>query len=123
MKTDRSPSLKWYYKNKERANSNHLKWMRSAGERYKSYKRNYDRLRKHGLSASEYNEMLISQGNVCAICGKPPNEKIMAVDHDHKTGQIRGLVHRKCNLAIGLLDDDPEIIRLAADYLEKFRVY
>jgi hypothetical protein len=41
------------------------------------------------------------------------------LDHDHLTGKLRDFIHRDCNLAIGLLEDDPNLYRLAEEYLEK----
>lgn len=77
-------------------------------------------LRKYGMTVDKYEEMLKIQNNVCAICGNSPKESArLAVDHDHLSGKVRGLIHRKCNSAIGLLNDDPALLRAAADYLEK----
>lgn len=53
---------------------------------------------------------------VCVICG---SDKELVVDHDHKTGVIRGVLCGKCNRGIGLLDDSPERLRRAAVYLEE----
>ena len=44
-----------------------------------------------------YNYILCFQDNSCAICGKPPKKKRLAMDHDHKTGMIRGLACWRCN--------------------------
>jgi hypothetical protein len=60
-----------------------------------------------GLSLAEYAEMSAWQGHRCAICGRPqPAEpgvadKSLAVDHDHETGRIRGLLCMNCNVGIG----------------------
>lgn len=50
--------------------------------------------------------------------GKP---RTLAVDHDHETGCLRGLLCEGCNRGIGLLRDDPDLLRRAADYIERFR--
>jgi len=65
--------------------------------------------------------MLADQNGVCAICRLPPTgrRKYLTVDHCHLTGRIRGLLHVKCNSAIGNLNDDPELLRSALDYLER----
>jgi DNA-directed RNA polymerase subunit RPC12/RpoP len=52
--------------------------------------------RKYGLSVEDYAWMLHAQGFVCAICLKPP-KKDLAVDHNHKSGEVRGLVCVYCN--------------------------
>lgn len=71
-----------------------------------------------GISNYEYNEILKSQGGVCAICGKSPKNKKLHVDHDHTTGHIRGLLCSNCNRGLGLYKDDPKILRTAAEYIE-----
>ncbi len=45
----------------------------------------------------------------------------LAIDHDHKTGQVRSLLCKKCNGVLGLVDDDPALLRAAADYIERHR--
>lgn len=76
----------------------------------------------YGMTLEEYSRLLSSQGGRCAICGddgrgKAKKAKRLHVDHDHKTGVIRGLLCSPCNFAIGLLRDNPELLRRAASYL------
>lgn len=75
--------------------------------------------RLYGITRDDYNHILLSQDGGCAICGKqsPPRRGRLAVDHDHVTGQIRGLLCSKCNQAIGLLSEQPALLRKAAQYL------
>ena len=90
-------------------------------------KRNERLSRVYGVSVQCYQKMLDKQGGGCAICGNvsPGRGKggapllMFCVDHDHNTDVIRGLLCRACNAAIGLLGDDPQRIRVAAEYLEK----
>jgi hypothetical protein len=78
----------------------------------------YQRLSRYGLTESAYRQLLLKQGSTCAICEKPPQAgKSLVVDHDHKTGKIRGLLHSGCNRGIGLLHDDFRIALRAARYL------
>jgi Autographiviridae endonuclease VII len=78
---------------------------------------------RFGLSVEEYEEMLRWQSHRCAICGRaqPKNpvytDKSLAVDHDHKTGKIRGLLCMNCNMGIGRFKDDPELLMAACAYL------
>ena len=74
--------------------------------------------RNYGISLVEYNDLLESQGGVCAICGKPPKKLALAVDHDHKTKHIRGLLCHRCNRGLPWLADSAEVLRKAADYLD-----
>jgi len=82
-------------------------------------------LKQYGMTKEQYEVMLKSQGGKCAICRRTEREKgtskwllHLSVDHCHKTGKVRGLLCRQCNSAIGRLQDDPSIVRRAADYLE-----
>lgn len=73
---------------------------------------------KYGMTLEEYEEMFDQQGGVCAICEQQePQNKLLAVDHCHQTGKIRGLLCSLCNTAIGKLNDDPRLVLKAADYL------
>lgn len=76
--------------------------------------------RTYGITPEEYDEMLVHQGGVCAICLKPPAARRLAVDHDHRTGLIRGLLCAFCNFdLLGKSGDkDPGKFLRAADYLE-----
>lgn len=83
------------------------------------WRKEYLLANRYGLSLDEYLVLRDSQGNACAICGKNAGEKRLAVDHCHDTGRVRGLLCNNCNAALGMMGDDPELLRLAADYLEK----
>lgn len=74
---------------------------------------------KYGLCREEYDRLLKSQGGRCAICWELPNRRFkhLVVDHDHDTGEVRGLLCSRCNRAIGLLCDDPDLIQEAVGYL------
>lgn len=74
---------------------------------------------RFGISADEYTELLDRQGGGCAICGTRPRRQRLAVDHDHKTGFIRGLLCKLCNKSVlGGARDSADILRRAADYLD-----
>lgn len=75
-----------------------------------------------------YAELFEKQGGVCAICRKPESAfahktsatvRRLAIDHDHSTGQVRALLCRSCNMMLGAADDDPRLLRIAIEYLEK----
>lgn len=73
-------------------------------------------LRKYNLTLKEYNEILNKQNGMCAICNTKEN---LCVDHDHKTGEIRGILCQSHNKAIGLFKDNKEILQSAIKYLDK----
>jgi hypothetical protein len=76
--------------------------------------------RKYGITLDDYERMLEAQGGVCFICKKPrPEDRTLHVDHDHATGEIRGLLCFRCNNALGDFDDDYELLQNAADYLDR----
>ena len=81
---------------------------------------------KYGLTPADYDAMIASQNGVCASCGRVETHKDrngnttrLAVDHSHETDAIRSLLCHGCNTGIGCLGDDPALLRLAADYLER----
>jgi len=76
------------------------------------------RLASYGLTEDDYVVLLEQQNGLCAVC-KEASEKTLEVDHNHETGAVRGLVCHSCNAGMGSLRDDPELLRAAADYLEK----
>ena len=79
---------------------------------------------RFGITLDEYNEMLEEQGGVCAICGGEETTEYcngrvrqLAVDHDHRTGEVRGLLCHLCNRGIGMFRDSPIYLERAAEYL------
>ena len=60
---------------------------------------------RYGLSAEEYESMLAEQGGGCAICGRLPKAKRLNVDHDHVTGEVRGLLCYVCNTRLAALEN------------------
>lgn len=95
---------------------------RACGRRKQSEYRKRDplaqvwRQRRHryGIEREAYEAMLADQGGVCAICGR--DEKLV-IDHDHETGEIRGLLCHRCNFALGAVEDDTAILANAIAYL------
>jgi len=73
----------------------------------------------YGISEAEYVAMLAKQQNKCTICNNlDPSGKRLAVDHCHTTGIIRGLLCCNCNRAIGMMQDSPDLLIKAAEYLK-----
>lgn len=89
-------------------------WRRGTPEHQRATRRRL----QFGITVEQHTAMLTRQGGVCAICKRNCSSgKALAVDHDHKTGRIRGLLCGKCNQGIGLLGDDAIGVGLALDYL------
>jgi hypothetical protein len=76
-------------------------------------------LGRYGINLEEYTRMLEAQGGKCKICGGVPSARMLGVDHDHATSTIRGLLCGGCNSGIGYFQDNPSLLRKAADYLDK----
>ena len=74
---------------------------------------------KYGLSLGKYKAMLKAQDNKCAICRKTfVDARHTFVDHDHNTGEVRGILCNNCNTVLGHSHDDPEVLLRAAVYLK-----
>jgi len=99
---------------------------RKKNPKYRNYQKIYLQkyfLKKlYNLELDEYNEILTQQLSGCSICNKPMQEigQYLCVDHNHNTGKVRSLLCKSCNLIIGNSNENPEILRRAADYLENF---
>lgn len=78
---------------------------------------------KYNITIEDYDKMFMQQNGVCAVCGKTESSKNqyglrrLSVDHNHKTGKVRGLLCAKCNQAIGLFDDNVDYLLNAVEYL------
>jgi hypothetical protein len=104
---------------------------------HKSYKKEnynakvikgYHLSRVYKITLEDYQEIFKAQGGVCAICHNPETivdaknglTRDLAVDHDHRTGRVRGLLCRRCNQAIGLLNEDRNLLQRMIDYISSF---
>lgn len=74
---------------------------------------------QYGITLADYEKMFNKQSGVCAICGQPPLDKALVVDHDHKTGKVRGLLCCLCNTMLGFAAESTKVLELAAQYLRK----
>lgn len=76
----------------------------------------------YGITGDDYRRLMVLQQGRCAICGRVPRSRRLAVDHDHKTGAVRGLLcasgDHGCNKGLGYFNDDVEILRRAVAYLD-----
>lgn len=126
-KSCRNPQSKaWRLKNPEKVKEINLKNKNSRKEYYDSpeRKRKYRSLelkRAFGITADDYDKMLLKQNGVCCICKKhrvASNKYHMTVDHCHKTGKIRGILCTWCNRGIGLFEDNIEFLENAKIYIK-----
>ena len=79
------------------------------------YRQEYRLKTRYGLTTEEFSAMVLGQDNKCKICGdemSPPQ-----VDHNHSTGEVRSLLCLPCNTSLGLLREDPQILRNMISYI------
>lgn len=115
-KCDDARKTIWYQSNRHKSTGYSRKWQKANPEKVLDMHLQ----REFGISIEDYRALFAEQSGVCAICqgpGKP--EKRLSVDHNHNTGKIRGLLCDSCNHSLGLLKESPEVLRRAAEYLEK----
>lgn len=128
----RAARKRYYANNKEKSIACSAAWAKRNAVRVAERGREYyqktkdvyrDRLlrRTFGITLEEYKEKLKTQGGVCGICAGPSGKRIMAVDHDHKTGKVRDLLCHQCNVGLGSAKDSPDILRKMAEYIERHR--
>ena len=89
---------------------------------HKGEQRERDLVREYGISIAEYNHLFELQEGKCSICGTHQSElkKRLHIDHNHETGKVRGLLCQKCNVAIGLLQDNWILLQNAANYIHQY---
>lgn len=93
-------------------------WHRTHTDRYRV--RNW--VQQYGITPTEYKQMLEGQDGVCAICFNGNRSgKLLAVDHDHITGAIRGLLCSACNAGVGMFKDDERLMLSAVRYLKQYK--
>lgn len=102
-------AVKWQTKNPERKKELCDRWHRDHPHHHL--------LKSYGVTPEEYERRFSEQNGLCAICKL--NLPKLAIDHDHRTGKVRGLLCRKCNAGIGMLGDSFERLLKAASYLRK----
>jgi hypothetical protein len=89
------------------------------GKDFKKYKiARGKRIRSYGIQVDEFNEMMLDQDGKCYICSGDNGLIALCIDHDHKTGKVRGLLCNRCNRGLGLFQDEPALLIRAVDYLE-----
>ena len=119
----------FYFRNKK-YNRRHSECKLCTGERVKTrHKENPERTknndlkRLYGITLNEHTQMYEEQNGVCAVCEKSGDGKWkkLCVDHDHKTGKVRQLLCRNCNMILGQVDDNINHMEKLTAYLKKHK--
>ena len=105
-------------KQKEHRKKNPEKYKQISNRSYRPMTGRQRTLRKYNLTIEEYDKILREQKNTCKICGGLNNGSVLYVDHNHKTGKIRGLLCRECNFSLGGFKDNSFILIKAIEYLK-----
>jgi len=80
------------------------------------------RARIYGITGRLYRSIIERQNGLCAICGRSLLDEAgwnLEIDHDHRTGVVRGLLCARCNVGLGFFQDDPDRLVRAADYIRR----
>jgi len=126
MKT--TPKIKAYMAARYKAKRDvYLKDRKNYREKFPEKVRSSKLKAAFGITSEQYQQMLVDQSGVCAICRKaetaihPASKKIraLAVDHDHETSKVRALLCHRCNSILGYVKDSSLWLHAAATYLEK----
>lgn len=124
----------WRARNREHVNAGQRQARAKHPERYKGYdKKYYDkktpeqitaevRKKMYGIDASDWEKLFNKQGRCCAICKatEPGGNRPWHTDHCHKTGPVRGILCKRCNMVLGFVKDDVELLKKLVAYLRRF---
>lgn len=111
---------KWKELNKEKVAAHRKRF----DQDHPNYHKDRHLRSSYGITLEQYNEIADLQGNKCCVCGKHAEDthrKRLFVDHCHSTGEIRGLLCQQCNTALGMVDDNADLLYRLAAYLMEFR--
>jgi len=120
---NRLRNIAWRAKDRKKFNQYMSEWKSNNLDKVRQYKWK----ERYGITPEQYNEMLISQGGVCVICEQEETAQHntsnrvqkLAVDHDHVTGKIRGLLCQDCNRGIAKFHDNVPRMKNAIKYLTR----
>jgi hypothetical protein len=125
----RTLSVDSFYKNAHRADGRHTQCSECSRRNFTTWRskltpeKKVERHRKwllaqYGMTLEDFEEMAEEQDYSCAICLEV---RALVVDHNHETGEVRGLLCNECNMALGKFRDDPGLLRRAMCYLRRNR--
>ena len=111
----------WVQKNREKVNASNRKRYNSLSSEEKRKRKRRQQISLYGLTVEQYDAMLMEQNYVCAICNKSEKSStrgVLFIDHDHKTGKVRGLLCDTCNRGLGYFYDNKSFLHNAIEYLK-----
>lgn len=106
----------------------HKRWVSSTDPAYHKKRFSKKKCASYGITLDEYNALFVIQDGKCAICNRQETKTLrgnvisLAVDHNHNTGTVRGLLCSHCNTLIGLCRENVKVLREAILYLERSKL-
>lgn len=97
------------------------RWRKANRSKVLASYRKHDLKRHYGITPEQWDALFNMQGSCCGVCRSPDPGRVngqWSTDHNHSTGEVRGILCNGCNLALGHVKDDPNRLRLLAAYLE-----
>lgn len=100
----------------------HKEWVENNPDTVREYRANdkwtlKKRCSRHGITPEEFWSIYEEQDGTCPICDKAIKAEKSAIDHNHETGEVRGILCKNCNRALGMLGDNPDNMARAEAYL------
>jgi hypothetical protein len=108
----------YYLRHRDRIRARTKAWYAANRDRRIETLRKWHFAKKYGITPDDFDVLLLCQNNVCAICSS--RRKTMCVDHDHSTGEVRGVLCRSCNVALGQMEDNVAWLARAIEYLNDY---
>jgi len=105
-------------KNKDKYKERYTEYYKRYRDEHKAKSEAYRVQREYGLSLEQVDELVLKQNHKCAICGKLLKETKRCIDHDHRTGKVRGILCIRCNTGLWSLEDEEYKVK-ALEYLAK----
>jgi hypothetical protein len=114
---------RWDSMTSEERRASHFDYYENNRDKIAKQHHGYMIKRKYGITVYEYNELFEKQCGCCAICGihQEDLKRALAVDHNHTTKEVRGLLCPKCNAILGYANDSINILISATDYLFQYK--
>ena len=110
----------WAQANKDKVNAS-ARERRANNPKFAEAHRSQQLRQKYGITIEVYDAMVARQRGRCAVCQRRPIGRL-CVDHSHDTQMLRRLLCHDCNLGFGKFRDNPNLMRIGADYLEIWRI-
>lgn len=105
------------YKDTEKRRQRARDWAKAHPERVAINSRKYLLKRRYSSEMNRFDDMFKEQNGKCAICKSEELDKRLSVDRDHETGRVRGLLCHRCNLALGLIQDNTITLTNMINYI------